>query len=158
MLLLPVWKEPYNTDITCDLLIKGATYLNTTLEEAAQGGQNVNDLHKQIFFKAINENKLEVIKKFVEIYGFDVNTEYRFNTPLSTANLKNRKEIAKYLLSKNANLDVALEIAIIYGNLNAVKTFLILASEHGQVTIVKYLLKHGANYNVKGWEKDNLLT
>ncbi|AFC73322.1 hypothetical protein MCI_01950 [Rickettsia montanensis str. OSU 85-930] len=30
------------------------------------------------------------------------------------------------------------------------------ASEHGQVTIVKYLLKHGANYNVKGWEKDNL--
>ncbi|MCX4080358.1 hypothetical protein N7280_07255 [Rickettsia rhipicephali] len=31
-----------------------------------------------------------------------------------------------------------------------------LASEHGQVTIVNYLLKHGANYNVKGWEKDNL--
>ncbi len=31
-----------------------------------------------------------------------------------------------------------------------------LASEHGQVTVVKYLLKHGANYNVKGWEKDNL--
>ncbi|WP_041472296.1 hypothetical protein [Rickettsia parkeri] len=30
-----------------------------------------------------------------------------------------------------------------------------LASEYGQVTIVKYLLKHG-NYNVKGWEKDNL--
>lgn len=164
-------EEPYKTDITCDLLIKGATYLNTTLEEAAQGGQNVNDLHKQIFFKAINENKLEVIKKFVEIYGFDVNTEYRFNTPLSTANLKNRKEIAKYLLSKNTNLDVALEIAIIYGNLNAVKTLLdagakingnkdvsplMLASAHGQVTIVKYLLKHGANYNVKGWEKDNL--
>ncbi len=158
-------EEPYKTDITCDLLIKGATYLNTTLEEAAQGGQNVNDLHKQIFFKAINENKLEVIKKFVEIYGFDVNTEYRFNTPLSTANLKNRKEIAKYLLSKNANLDVALKIAIIYGNLNAVKTLLdagakinsnkdvsplMLASEHVQVTIVKYLLKHGANYNVKG--------
>ncbi|WP_410526375.1 ankyrin repeat domain-containing protein [Rickettsia rhipicephali] len=117
-------KEPYKTDITCDLLIKGATYLNTTLEETAQGGQNVNDLHKQIFFKAINENKLEVIKKFVEIYGFDVNTEYRFNTSLSTANLKNRKEIAKYLLSKNANLDVALEITIIYGNLNAVKTLL----------------------------------
>ncbi|WP_045798612.1 MULTISPECIES: hypothetical protein [spotted fever group] len=60
-------EEPYKTDITCDLLIKGTTYLNTTLEEAAQGGQNVNDLHKQIFFKAINENKLEVIKKFVEI-------------------------------------------------------------------------------------------
>nr|WP_231839092.1 ankyrin repeat domain-containing protein [Rickettsia japonica] len=86
-------------------------------------------------------------------------------------NLKNRKEIAKYLLSKNANLDVALEVAIIYGNLNAVKTLLdagatingntdvsplMLASEYGQVTIVKYLLKHGANYNVKGWEKDNL--
>ncbi|MFA1688254.1 hypothetical protein ABVF33_01710 [Candidatus Rickettsia barbariae] len=70
-------EEPYKIDITCDLLIKGATYLNTTLEEAAQGGQNVNGLHKQIFFKAINENKLEVIKKFVEIYGFDVNTEYR---------------------------------------------------------------------------------
>ncbi|WP_408005724.1 hypothetical protein [Rickettsia rhipicephali] len=58
------------------------------------------------------------------MYGFDVNTEYRFNTSLSTANLKNRKEIAKYLLSKNANLDVALEITIIYGNLNAVKTLL----------------------------------
>ncbi|BBM91687.1 hypothetical protein RHHCN13_07975 [Rickettsia conorii subsp. heilongjiangensis] len=99
------------------------------------------------------------------MYGFDVNTEYRFNTPLSTANLKNRKEIAKYLLSKNANLDVALEVAIIYGNLNAVKTLLdagatingntdvsplMLASEYGQVTIVKYLLKYGANYNVKG--------
>ncbi len=56
-------EEPYKIDITCDLLIKGATYLNTTLEEAAQGGQNVNDLHKQIFFKATNENKLEVIKK-----------------------------------------------------------------------------------------------
>ncbi|MEG8230710.1 hypothetical protein O6R16_06810 [Candidatus Rickettsia tasmanensis] len=25
-----------------------------------------------------------------------------------------------------------------------------LASEHGQVTIVKYLLKHGAHYNVQG--------
>ncbi len=60
-------EEPYKIDITCDLLIKGATYLNTTLEEAAQGGQNVNDLHKQIFFKAINENKLEVIKKFVAV-------------------------------------------------------------------------------------------
>nr|WP_324602861.1 hypothetical protein [Rickettsia conorii] len=47
-----------------------------------------------------------------------------FNTPLSTANLKNRKAIAKYLLSKNANLDVALEVVIIYGNLNAVKTLL----------------------------------
>ncbi|QQV75425.1 hypothetical protein H6P87_00982 [Rickettsia tillamookensis] len=163
--------EPYKTDITCYLLIKGATYLNTTLQEATQAGQNINDLHKQIFFKAINENNLEVIKKFVDIYGFDVNTEYRFNTPLSTANLKNRKEIAKYLLSKNANSDAALEIAIISGNLNAVKTLLdagakingnkdasplMLASEHGQVTVVKYLLKHGANYNVKGWEKDNL--
>ena len=67
-------EEPYKTDITCYLLIKGATYLNTTLEETEQANQNVNDLHKQIFFKAINENKLEVIKKFVEIYGFDVNT------------------------------------------------------------------------------------
>ncbi|WP_368072232.1 hypothetical protein [Rickettsia endosymbiont of Proechinophthirus fluctus] len=47
-----------------------------------------------------------------------------FNTPLSTANLKNRKEMAKYLLYKNANLDLALEVAIIYGNLNAVKTFI----------------------------------
>ncbi|AFC70081.1 ankyrin repeat family protein [Rickettsia amblyommatis str. Darkwater] len=79
--------------------------------------------------------------------------------------------MAKYLLSKNASLDVALEIARIYGNFNAVKTLLdawakingnkdvsplMLASEHGQVTIVKYLLKHGANYNVKGWAKDNL--
>ncbi|CAK6506713.1 hypothetical protein [Rickettsia helvetica] len=68
-------EEPYKTDITCYLLIKGATYLNTTLEEAEQANQNVNDLHKQIFFKAINENKLEVIKKFVEIYGFDVNAD-----------------------------------------------------------------------------------
>ncbi|MCC8461756.1 MAG: ankyrin repeat domain-containing protein [Rickettsia endosymbiont of Ecitomorpha arachnoides] len=119
----------------------------------------------------MNENQLEVIKKFVEIYGFDVNTEYCFNTPLSTANLKNRKEIAKYLLSKNTNLDIALEIAIIDGKLERVKTLLkagakingnkdesplMLASEHGQVTVVKCLLKHGANYNVKGWEKDNL--
>jgi len=164
--------EPYKTDIKCYLLIKGATYLNTTLEEAEQDGQNANDFHKQIFFKAINEKKLEVIKKFVEIYGFDVNTEYRFNTPLSTAiNLKNSKNIVKYLLSKNATLDAALEVAIIYGNLQGVKTLLnagakingneyasplILASEHGHAAIVKYLLKHGADYNVKGWGKDNL--
>ncbi|MEY4463788.1 MAG: hypothetical protein RLZZ81_759 [Pseudomonadota bacterium] len=31
-----------------------------------------------------------------------------------------------------------------------------LASEHGHAAVVKYLLEHGANYNVKGWEKDNL--
>ncbi|AFC70974.1 hypothetical protein MC5_03115 [Rickettsia australis str. Cutlack] len=69
---------PYKTDTTCYLLIKVVTYLNTTLEGATQGGQTVHDLHKQIFFKAINENKLEVIKKFVGIYVFDVNTEYCF--------------------------------------------------------------------------------
>ncbi|WP_331370588.1 ankyrin repeat domain-containing protein [Rickettsia hoogstraalii] len=160
--------EPYKTDITCYLLIKGATYLNTTLEEAAQGGQNVNDLHKQIFFKAINENKLEVIKKFVEIYSFDVNTEYCFNTPLSTANLKNRKEIAKYLLSKNANLDIALEIAIIDGKLEGVKTLLkagakingnkdasplMLASEHGQTIIVKIYLNTALTIMLKDGKK-----
>lgn len=68
-------------------------------------------------------------------------------------------------------MDIALEIAIIDGKLEGVKTLLkagakingnkdasplMLASEHGQTIIVKYLLKHGANYNVKGWEKDNL--
>ncbi|MCZ6901646.1 MAG: hypothetical protein O7C59_07685 [Rickettsia endosymbiont of Ixodes persulcatus] len=87
-------EEPHKTDIICYLLIKGAIPLNTISEETEQNSQNINDLHKQTFFKTINEKKLEVIKKFVEIYGFDVNTEYRLNTPLSTAiNLKNSKNV-----------------------------------------------------------------
>lgn len=165
-------EEPHKTDITCYLLIKGATYLNIASEEAKQAGQNVTNLHKQIFFKAINENKLEVIKKFVEIYGFDVNTEYYSNTPLSTAiNLKSRKEVVKYLISKKADTNAAMSVAATEGNLNGIKLLLnagakingtdnesplMLASEHRHVSVVKYLLEHGADYNVKGWERDNL--
>ena len=31
-----------------------------------------------------------------------------------------------------------------------------LASEHGHAAVVKYLLEQGANYNVRGWGKENL--
>ncbi|WP_341787629.1 ankyrin repeat domain-containing protein [Rickettsia endosymbiont of Cantharis rufa] len=164
--------EPHKTDITYYLSIKGVTYLNITLEEAKQAGQNATNLRKQIFFKAINEDKLEVIKKFVEIYGFDVNTEYYSNTPLSTAiNLKSKKEVVKCLISKKADTNAAMSVVATEGNLDGIKLLLnagakindtdnesplMLASEHRHVSVVKYLLEHGADYNVKGWERDNL--
>jgi len=159
-------EEPNKTEITYYLLTKGATYLNTTLEEVEQDSQNVNDFYKQIFFKAVKEENFEIIKNLTENPNFNVDATYLDNTALSIAINFEDKKIANHLISKKANTTAAMSAAATEGNLEGIKILLdkkadingnkdesplMLASEHGHVEVVQYLLKHGAKHNVQGW-------
>ncbi|HJD55846.1 MAG TPA: ankyrin repeat domain-containing protein [Rickettsia endosymbiont of Pyrocoelia pectoralis] len=87
----------------------GGSWLNHIARKISPEPQNVN----QQFFAALQKEDLKRIKKIVEKQNFDVNTTYCFNTPLSIAiNLKD-KAIANYLISKNANPNLAMGAAII---------------------------------------------
>jgi hypothetical protein len=89
---------------------------------------------------AVQNNKIEIVKKLIEA-GADINSKnYNYETPLIIACEKDYEEIVKLLLNKKAKVnlqdkdgDTALKIAVYMKNLN----------------IIKELLKAGADVNIE---------
>lgn len=93
------------------------------------------------FNDAVTEGKLKIVQKYVNADPSAANFKTFGWSPLQMAANKGDIEIAKYLLSKGADIN--------YVHPTAQHSAFMLAALHGKNEMVKFLAKNGADVNIK---------
>ena len=99
-----------------------------------------SDYVQSEFFYVIRNDKLDIVKVFIE-NGMNIEVEYNtHDTPLLYAVSYGKENIVKYLVEQGANLEAKDECG---------RTSLFYCMVHNKTNLAKYLIEKGANVNTK---------
>ncbi|MSQ80411.1 MAG: ankyrin repeat domain-containing protein [Candidatus Methylopumilus sp.] len=99
----------------------------------------LTDAEQIEFSGAVNEGKLKIVKKYIEVNKVDINQTYFAWSPLLMAAAKDQFEVLKYLTDHGADLNYTHPLT----KMNAFHH----AAFDGRADIVKYLAAKGADIN-----------
>jgi len=101
----------------------------------------LTDAEEIEFSGAVNEGKLPIVKKYVEVKKVDVNATYFAWSPLLMAAAKGQFQVLKYVAEPGADINYTHPLT----KMNAFHH----AAFDGRTEIVKYLASKGADINKK---------
>ena len=101
----------------------------------------LTDAEEIEFSGAVNEGKLPIVKKYVEVKKVDVNSTYFAWSPLLMAAAKGQFQVLKYLVDHGADINYTHP----HTKMNAFHH----AAFDGRTDMVKYLASKGADINKK---------
>ncbi len=121
--------------------------ISFSMNESAKGYIDHKSIPNEAFFKALEENNIDLVKKYINS-GLSPNCKNTNGCPaLIQATLKNFFEIVEFLLKQNANPN------IIYKTTDKSTTALVEALTACNFKIIKLLLIYGADCNLESAHK-----